>query len=45
MSKDKHLNLKIKAAQQDSTLENVVLDAVEMYLQSNCKDSYPDKLD
>ena len=39
MAKDKHLALKIKAAKDESTLEQVILDAVEMYIQSNCKDS------
>ena len=37
MPKDKHLKLKIKAATEESTLEQIVLDAVEMYIQSNCK--------
>ena len=37
MPKDKHLKLKIEAATKESTLEQVVLDAVEMYIQSNCK--------
>ena len=37
MPKDKHLALKIKAATEESTLEQIVLDAVEMYIQSNCK--------
>jgi hypothetical protein len=36
MPKDKHLKLKILAAQRESTLENEVIKAVEMYLQSNC---------
>ena len=39
MPKDKHLRLKIKAATEESTLEQIILDAVEMYIQSNCKDS------
>jgi len=37
MPKDKHLKLKIEAATKESTLEQIVLDAVEMYIQSNCK--------
>ena len=37
MPKDKHLTLKIKAATEESTLEKIILDAVEMYIQSNCK--------
>ena len=37
MPKDKHLILKIQAATKESTLEQIVLDAVEMYIQSNCK--------
>ena len=37
MPKDKHLKLKIKAATIESTLEQVILDAVEMYIQSDCK--------
>ena len=37
MPKDKHLRLKIEAATKESTLENIVLDAVDMYIQSNCK--------
>ncbi len=37
MPKDKHLKLKIAAATKESTLEQIVLDAVEMYIQSNCK--------
>ena len=37
MPKDKHLTLKIKAATEESTLEQIVLEAVEMYIQSNCK--------
>jgi hypothetical protein len=36
MPKDNHLKLKILAAQRESTLENEVIKAVEMYLQSNC---------
>ena len=36
MPKDRHLKLKILAAQRESTLENEVIKAVEMYLQSNC---------
>jgi hypothetical protein len=38
MPKDKHLMLKIKAAKEESTLEQVILDAAEMYIQLNCKD-------
>ena len=37
MPKDKHLKLKIQAATKETTLENIVLDAVDMYIQSNCK--------
>ncbi len=37
MPKDKHIKLKIQAATKDSTLEQIVLDAVDMYIQSNCK--------
>jgi hypothetical protein len=37
MPKDKHLKLKIDAATKESTLEQIILDAVEMYIQSNCK--------
>ena len=37
MPKDKHIKLKIQAATNDSTLEQVVLDAVDMYIQLNCK--------
>ena len=37
MPKDKHLKLKIEAATKESTLEQIVLDAVEMNIQSNCK--------
>ena len=36
MPKDTHLKLKILAAQRESTLENEVIKAVQMYLQSNC---------
>lgn len=39
MPKDVHLKLKIEAATKDSTLEQIVINAVDMYLQSNCKDS------
>ena len=39
MPKDKHLKLKIQAATKDSTLEQIVIDAVDMYIQTNCKDS------
>ena len=39
MPKDVHLKLKIEAATKDSTLEQIVIDAVDMYLQTNCKDS------
>ena len=39
MPKNKHLKLKIEAATKDSTLEQIVIDAVDMYIQSNCKDS------
>ena len=39
MQKSKHLTLKIQAAKEESTLEQIILDAVEMYMQSNCKDS------
>ncbi len=37
MPKDKHLKLKIKAATEESTLEQIILNAVDMYIQSNCK--------
>ena len=37
MPKDKHLELKIQAATKDCTLEQIVLEAVDMYIQSNCK--------
>ena len=37
MPKDKHLKLKIEAATKESTLEQIVLDAVDMYIQSNCE--------
>ena len=36
MSKDVHLKLKILAAQRESTLENEVIKAVKMYIQSDC---------
>ena len=39
MPKDIHLKLKIEAATKESTLEQIVIDAVDMYIQSNCKDS------
>ena len=39
MPKDVHLKLKIEAATKASTLEQIVIDAVDMYLQTNCKDS------
>ena len=35
MPKDIHLKLKILAAQRESTLENEVIKAVEMYIQSD----------
>ena len=37
MPKDKHIKLKVQAATKDSTLEQIVLEALDMYLQSNCK--------
>jgi len=37
MPKDKHLQLKIQAATKEKTLEQVVNEAVEMYIQSHCK--------
>ena len=37
MPKDKHIKLKVQAATKDCTLEQIVLDAVDMYIQSNCK--------
>ncbi len=36
MPKDIHLQLKILAAQRESTLENEVIKAVKMYIQSDC---------
>ena len=36
MPKDIHLKLKILAAKRESTLENEVLKAVKMYIQSDC---------
>ena len=39
MPKECHLQLKILAAQRESTLENEVIKAVQMYIQSDCKTS------
>jgi len=39
MPKDKHLKLKIEAATKESTLEQIIIDAVDMYIQENCKTS------
>ncbi len=39
MPKDVHLKLKIEAATKETTLEQIVIDAVDMYMQANCKDS------
>ena len=36
MEKSKHLQLKIKAATEESTLEQIILDAVDKYIQSDC---------
>jgi len=37
LAKDKHIKLKVQAATKDSTLEQIVLEALDMYIQSNCK--------
>jgi len=35
--KDTHVQLKIQAATKDMTLEQVINEAVKMYIQSHCK--------
>ena len=37
VTKDKHIKLKVQAATKDSTLEQIVLEALDMYIQSNCE--------
>ena len=34
LEKDLHIKLKIQAATEDSTLENIIIKAAKMYLQS-----------
>jgi len=34
-----HKKMKVLAAQEDSTLNDVMIEAAKMYLQSRCKDS------
>jgi len=34
-----HKKLRVLAAQEDSTLNDVMIEAAKMYLQSRCKDS------